>query len=133
MDDRRHLRGDGLAGPQPGRAGRHAAGGPTSGAGGANAAANGYWVHDEIGPKTYVAPDAEAPEGDIGGLLEGIEEQLALLPADETRRLHVTATGGRIVLFGQVPSVEARRRVGAHVVSAAGSIPVVNRLTVAEE
>jgi hypothetical protein len=133
MDDRRHMRGDGLAGPQPGRVGRRASGGPTSGAGGANAAANGYWVHDDIGPKTYVAPDAEAPGGDIGGLIVAIEEQLALLPADETRRLHVTATGGRIVLFGQVPSVEARRRVGAHVVTAAASIPVVNRLTVAED
>jgi hypothetical protein len=133
MDDRRHPRGGGLAGPQPGRAGHHPSGGPTSGAGGANAAANGYWVHDEFGPRTYVAPDAEAPDGDIGGLIEAIGEQLALLPADETRRLHVTATGGRIVLFGQVPSVEARRRVGAHVVTAAGSIPVVNRLTVAAD
>lgn len=100
--------------------------------GGANAASNGYWLHDDLGPRAYVGPGAAAADGrDIASLLEDIEDQLALLPEAETRQLHVAAVQGRIVLSGTVGSAEARRRVGAHVVTAAGEVPVENRLDVA--
>lgn len=102
--------------------------------GGANAASNGYWLHDDLGPRAYVAPDAAAPPDgrSLEDLIAEIEDKLALLPETETRRLHVAATGGRIVLSGIVGSADARRRVGAHVVAAAGEVPVENRLQVGE-
>lgn len=102
--------------------------------GGANAASNGYWLHDDLGPRAYVAPDAAAPPDgrSLEDLLAEIEDQLAMLPPEETRRLHVAASGGRVVLSGVVGSAEVRRRVGAHVVTAAGAVPVENRLQVGD-
>lgn len=105
--------------------------GPPGGRSPANAASNGYWLHDEAGPRGYVAPDARAAEGqDLADLLTEIDDQLALLPDAVTSRLHVAAEDGRIVLSGSVGSAEARRRAGAHAVAAAGEVPVENRLTV---
>ena len=102
--------------------------------GGANAASNGYWLHDDFGPRAYVAPDAAPlPAGrGLEDLMAAIEDRLALLPEAETRRVHVAATGGRLVLSGIVGSAEARRRVGARVVAAAGEVPVENRLQVGQ-
>lgn len=102
--------------------------------GGANAASNGYWLHDDLGPRAYVAPDADVPPDgrSLPDLIAEIEDQLALLPEEETRRLHVAATGGLLVLSGIVGSAEVRRRVGAHVVAAAGEVPVENRIQVGE-
>jgi hypothetical protein len=99
----------------------------------ANAASNGHWMHDDVGPTDYIGPDADALPGTeltARQIVELIEERLGYMAGLDASRIHVSVTGGTVTLSGQVDSADARRRAGSCAVAAAEGAPVENRLTV---
>ena len=91
-----------------------------------NNAANGYWIHDAAGPKTYVPPNADADPA----VIDEIEQSLAEVEWLDASRLQVSLQDGEVVLSGIVPSQNAQRQVVQCAHSAAGGLPIVNHIGV---
>jgi hypothetical protein len=105
---------------------------PGADGGSANAASNGHWIHDAVGPRNYVAPDAPdaslpAPED----LVAAIEEQMAAVTGLDTTRITIAIEADMVLLAGFVDSAEARRRAGACAVAVAAPRQVENRIKLA--
>ncbi len=101
--------------------------------GGASDAANGFWLHDTIGPTGYADPRADSHSAGhraAADLIARVEERLGYLHGFDASRIHVSIIAGAVVLSGQVESAEARRRAGACAVAAAQGVPVQNRIIV---
>jgi hypothetical protein len=105
---------------------------PGADGGSTNAASNGHWIHDTVGPRNYVAPDAPdaslpAPED----LVAAIEEQMAAVTGLDTTRITIAIEADMVLLAGFVDSAEARRRAGACAVAVAAPRQVENRIKLA--
>ncbi len=117
-------------GPRPGRAAVQMAKGAEPQVSN-NAASNGYWVHDEIGPKHYVAPVAGAGSSDDGAgeIIGRIEAALARQQIDASR-IQFSLDGGQVVLGGIARTAEESAKAGRAAGEVAGEWVVVNRLSV---
>ena len=105
--------------PGPGRALHPGEAGPGAGA---STATNGHWLHDDLGPTGYIAPQADALPGSplsAPQIIERIEERLGYMAGLDASRIHVSVAEGRVTLSGLVDSAEARRRAGSCAVAAA--------------
>lgn len=96
-----------------------------------NAASNGYWIHDEIGPKHYVAPPHGEGNGDqaAGLIIAQIETALARHEIDASR-MQVSLDGGQLVLGGIAKTAEDSEKAGHAANEVAGKWIVVTRLSV---
>ncbi|MDO9639895.1 MAG: hypothetical protein Q7J44_15260 [Pseudotabrizicola sp.] len=99
------------------------------------AAANGHWVHDDVGPRLYVPPDAgDGPDvATAQAALESLDPALAAcvhLTLD-TRGDdgHPGAETG-IILSGTLPDSAARAKVLRVISAALPGTALVNQLTV---
>lgn len=118
------LRNPGLARPVP--QGRAVSGGRS---GSANAASNGHWIHDAVGPRNYVGPDAPTPSAPAAqDLITAIEEQMAAVTGLDASRISIAVEGDSVVLAGFVDSAEARRRAGACAVAISAPRQVENHI-----
>lgn len=66
-----------------------------------NHASNGYWVHDDFGPRHYVAPWHGDP--DARATSDRLSEAIAVMNGmTGTERLHLVVEDGQFHLKGQV-------------------------------
>jgi osmotically-inducible protein OsmY len=91
-----------------------------------NNAANGYWIHDVAGPKSYVAPDADTNPG----VIDAIHNSFASVAWLDASRVQVSLHEDEIVLTGSVPSQTAQRQVVQCANAVAGGRHVVSHITV---
>lgn len=118
------LRNPGLARPVP--QGRVVAG---IRGGSANAASNGQWIHDAVGPRSYVAPDAPSPSAPAPeDLVAAIQEQMTAVTGLDASQITIAVEADSVVLAGFVDSAEARRRAGACAVAVSAPRQVENRI-----
>ena len=98
-----------------------------------NAAANGYWIHDDTGPKHYVAPpDASSVDVNDADLITRIERVLENNTQLDASRVHVTLDNGFVKLIGIAGSEQESRLAEQAVKAAIGDIRVTNQLVVEE-
>lgn len=98
-----------------------------------NAASNGYWIHDDIGPKHYVAPpDANGVDIDEGDLVSRIVTTLQSKAGPGSSRMHVALDKGVVILKGIAVSEMESQLVGRAVQTVAGDMRVVNQLVIDE-
>jgi hypothetical protein len=96
---------------------------------------NGYWQHDESGPRTYVPPlvgqgEALGVDDDVlRRLSEALVLRLAALPEWGVQSVHLRRLDGVLCLVGLVASDIFRDAAGDHADLLAGE-PVENRLVV---
>lgn len=89
---------------------------------GGSVASNGYWIHDQFGPRHYIGADVVVPEGrSPEELIEMIEERLETMAGLDASRVHVSFDGDVLRLAGSVRDAQARRRVGACATALAAS------------
>lgn len=74
-----------------------------------NDASNGYWLHDDVGPKEHEPPYSAAPDAER--LMAVIKEQSGALQDVDASRAHVSVETDQIILSGLVDETEARRRL----------------------
>lgn len=82
-------------------------------------ASNGYWLHDNAGPRAYVPPSVEL-SGRISEILN------AVVPG-----LRCTVEAGQLCVHGTVESDDQAREIRRLVQDAEPGLSVVNRLFVA--
>ncbi|MDP2087179.1 MAG: BON domain-containing protein [Gemmobacter sp.] len=103
------------------------------GAQSANAASNGHWLHDEFGPRTYVAPlvgaEDEPHEDLVRQIAEALELQLGDLPEWADQAIHVRRLEGELRLVGFVSS-DVIRRAAERCATGVTTEPVRNDLVV---
>ena len=98
-----------------------------------NAASNGYWIHDELGPKNYIAPpDANGVEFDEGDMVKRIGAMLTGTPGIDASRIQVALEKGVILINGIAVSAMESRLAARAVQMVAGDVRVVNRLVIDE-
>jgi hypothetical protein len=78
-----------------------------------NPATNGYWLRDDVGPRSYVAPLVNAPkeseDDPVRQIAEALELQLGTLPDWPDQTIHVRRLEGELRLVGFVTSEVMRR------------------------
>lgn len=95
--------------------------------GSSNAAANGYWIHDELGPKFYVAPpETNGLNVDEGKIVRRIDEALESEAGVDASRLQVALEKGVVVINGIAVSEMESDLVTQAVQKVAGKVKVVN-------
>lgn len=96
-----------------------------------NAASNGFWIHDDVGPKYYVAPpDASGLNVDEGDQVAHIYAMLRTYPGLDASRMHVALEKGVVVLGGiAVSDIEGQLAARA-VQTVAGPVQILNRLVI---
>lgn len=101
--------------------------------GSSNAASNGYWIHDELGPKFYVAPpETNGLDIDEGEIVKRIDAALGSTAGLETSQIQVALEKGVIVINGITVSAMENQLIARAVQKVTGEVKVVNRLVIDE-
>lgn len=98
-----------------------------------NAASNGHWIHDDYGPRDYVAPaPAETGTRPAADLIAAARAALSARATLDIDRIHLTVEGSTLTLAGFVASAAERYRAVAAVGAALRGVTVRDRLAVDE-